>query len=171
MLKVYAARAMSGRQKRLVRKEAKSDAGFLRDAGISVLCPVEEEKVDDSPSIISSSYGEMARYWKRDKQMIREAHIIFDMTPHLNSEGSKHEIGYGRYFLWKPVVRIFPLGKLPSLASVAYFEDDYICDSLLEAIEYSYRVHGNWLKRLWWRLKMLNRCLPRFLTYQLGAFK
>jgi len=28
----------------------------------------------------------------RDKEMIREANVILDMTPHLNSEGSKHEV-------------------------------------------------------------------------------
>lgn len=171
MIRIYNARGMTGRIKEEVVAEAKRDKGFLEKAGFKVLCPVIEEGVKPTNQVLMSSKKAMDVFWPRDKQMIREAHVIFDNSPHLNSEGVKHEIGYARYTLWKPIVRIFPEGKLPVKSSVAFFEDDYICDSLLEATEYVYRVHGTFLKRLKWRLSMLNRCLPKWIGYQLQEFK
>jgi len=170
-IKIYAARGMTGRVKEEVVNEAKQDKEFLEKAGLTVLCPVAKEGVEATKQILLSSSKAMKSYWPEDKRMIREAHVLFDHSPHMNSEGVKHELGYGRYALWKPVVRIYPSGKLPPKSSVAYFEDDYICDSLEEAIEYVYRVHGTFRKRLKWRLKMLNRCIPKWLLFQLGEFK
>ena len=171
MLKIYACRGMTGRIKEEVVKEALADKEFLEKAGFVVLCPVVKEGVEMTKEKLVSSKKAMDSYWPKDKQMIREAHLIFDLTPHLNSEGCKHEIGYGRYALWKPVVRVFPKGQLPFKSSIAFYEDDYVCDSLEEAIEYSLRVHGTFKKRLKWRLKMLNRCLPKWIGYQLLEFK
>ncbi len=171
MISCYVARAMTGRIKEDVVNEAKQDKEFLEKAGLTVLCPVAEENVKPAQQILLSSKKAMDGYWPRDKAMIREAHVLFDASPHLNSEGVKHELGYGRYCLWKPVVRIFPEGKLPIQSSVARYEDDYICDSLVEAIEYVYRAHGSWFKRVGWRLKMLNRSLPKWLLFQIGEFK
>jgi len=37
-----------------------------------------------------------------------------------------------------------PTGNIPPLSSVAHFEDDYICDSKEEALEYIYRVHAHY---------------------------
>ncbi len=171
MLKIYAARSMTGRIKEEVVLEATADKEMLEKAGFTVLCPVIAENVPSTKEVLRSSKQAMDKYWPRDKEMIREAHLIFDMSPLMNSEGVKHELGYARYCLWKPVVRVFPTGKLPGKSSVAYFEDDIIVDSLIEAIEYSLRVHGTFWKRVQWRMKMLNRCLPKWLWYQIGEFK
>ena len=167
MIRLYNARGMTGRIKEEVVDEAKRDAAFLRKAGFDVLCPVEKENVEPTKQTLLSSKKAMLEYWPADKQMIRDAHVLFDLTPHLNSEGCKHELGYGRYCLWKPVVRVFPEGKLPPKSSVAYFEDDFVCDSLEEAIEYTLRVFGTPYKRTIWKLKLLNRCLPKFFLYKL----
>lgn len=164
---VYAARGMTGRVKEEVVREAASDKSFLEKAGLEVLCPVEKENVQPTKQILLSSKKAMMEYWPSDKRLIREAHIVFDMSPHLNSEGCKHEVGYARYHLQKPVVRIFPKGQLPVKSSVAYFEDDMVCDSLEEAVEYAYRVHGTYWNRLLWRLKRTNRCLPKSIWHQL----
>lgn len=171
MIKLYACRGMTGRVKEDVVKEATADREWLTKAGFTVLCPVEKENVPATQQVLMASKKALEKYWPEDKRMIREANIIFDLTPHLNSEGSKHEIGYGRYCLWKPVVRVFPNGKLPPPSSVARFEDDFICDSLEEAIEYSLRVHGTWFKRFNWRLRMINRCLPKWLLHQILEWK
>lgn len=171
MIKIYAARSMTGRVKEHVVAEAKQDKEFLERAGFQVLCPVSAEGVQPTKQVLLSSKKAMDSFWPRDKQMIRESHVVFDMTPSFNSEGVKHELGYARYALWKPVVRIFPIGKLPPRSSVAFYEDDCLCDSLLEAVEYVYRVHGTKLKRFNWRIKMLNRCLLKWLWYQIGEFK
>jgi len=118
-----------------------------------------------------SSKKAMDAFWPRDKEMIREANLVFDMSPGMNSEGVKHELGYARYNLWKPVVRVFPTGKLPIKSSVAWYEDDIVVDSLIEAVEYSLRVHGTKFKRIRWRLKMLNRSLLKWIWYQVCEFK
>ncbi len=171
MVKIYLARGMTGRIKKDVVREANQDKEFIEKAGLMGLCPVAEEGVKPTQSVLQSSKALMKSYWPRDKAMIREANVLFDMSPHLNSEGVKHELGYGRYCLWKPVVRVFPAGNLPISASVSFFEDDFICDSLIEAIEYVYRVHGSWLKRFNWRLRMLNRSLLKWIMFQIMEFK
>lgn len=165
-IKLYLARSMTGRIKEDVVKEARNDKKFFENAGFKVLCPVSEEKVKATKAVLESSKKAMDVYWVRDKQMIREANIVLDMTPDRKSEGVAHEIGYARYHLWKPVIRVYPLGELPAQSSIAYFEDDYLCDSLEEAIEYILRKHGTWFKRLKWRLDVYNRCLIKSLWYK-----
>ncbi len=171
MIKIYAARSMTGRIKEEVVTEATADKEMLEKAGFTVLCPVIAENVPSTKEVLRSSKQAMDKYWPRDKQMIREANVVFDMSPGTNSEGVKHELGYARYALWKPVVRVFPTGKLPIKSSVAFYEDDFICDSILEAIEYSLRVHGTFWKRTKWRLQMLNKSLLKWIGYQIGEFK
>lgn len=164
-------RAMSHRVKEDVVKEAKRDKEFLERAGFEVLDPVTEEGVKPTQEVLRASKKAMDEYWPRDKQMIREAHVVFDMSPHLNSEGVKHELGYARYFLYRPIIRVFPEGQLPLKSSVAHYEDDCICDSLEEAIEYVLRVHGTWRKRIKWRLALYNRCLPKMVQYWFLSWK
>jgi hypothetical protein len=171
MIKIYAARSMTGRVKADVVLEATADKELLEKAGFVVLCPVIAEGVPSTKQVIMSSKKAMDTFWPRDKEMIREANLVFDMSPGMNSEGVKHEIGYARYCLWKPVVRVFPSGHLPIKSSVAYYEDDIVVDSLLEAIEYSLRVHGTFFKRVKWRLCMLNKSLLKWIWYQVREFK
>jgi len=162
---------MTGRIKEEVVLEAIQDKEFFEKVGFKVLCPVIAENVQPTKQVLCSSKKAMDKFWPRDKEMIREVHVVVDMTPGLKSEGVAHELGYARYNLWKPVVRIYPENKLPFPSSVAWFEDDYICDSKIEAVEYILRVHGTLFHRLIWRLKMLNRSLIKWLIYQLGEFK
>ncbi len=171
MLSVYSARSMTGRIKEDVVREALNDKMFLESCGFNVLCPVIAEGVQPTKQVLKASKKALAEYWPRDKQMIREAHILIDFSPHKNSEGVKHEIGYARYSLWKPIVRIFPEGQMPAGSSVSYLEDDFVCDSLIEAVEYILRVHGTLFKRFNWRLKMLNRCLLKWIVFQMGEWK
>lgn len=170
MISVYLARGMSGRNKAEVVKEAKTDKAFFEAAGIKVLCPVEKEHVKAENKKLEATVEAMQNYWPADKAMIREASAVIDMTPHLNSEGSKHEIGYARFHLWKPVLRVFPLGKLPSSSSVAFFEDDVVVDSKEEAIEWLYRVYGTPSKRFLWKIRLLNRCFVKFLLIRIAWF-
>ncbi len=170
-MKIYLARSMSGRVKQEVVNDATADKNFLEQAGFSVLCPVVTEGVENTKDVLQASKSDMMTFWTRDKEMIREANIVFDMSPNRKSEGVAHELGYARYSLWKPVVRVYPVGKLPPSASVAFFEDDYICDTLVEAIEYSLRVHGTFYKRVKWRANMLNRCLLKWIINQVKEWK
>lgn len=171
MVRIYCARSMTGRVKEDVVAEAQKDKEYLEKAGFEVLCPVIAEKVEPTKQVLLSSKEKMNEYWPRDKWMIRQAHVVFDMTPAMKSEGVAHEIGYARYSLWKPVIRVYVDGKLPVKSSVAFFEDDHIADSLVDAIAYVYREHGTFLRRLKWRLSLLNRCLLKWIGYQIGEFK
>lgn len=171
MLRVYAARGMSHRIKEEVVNEAATDRAVMAGYGLMVLDPVVAEGVEATKEVLRSLKKAMDTHWARDKRMIREAHVVFDMTPLLNSEGVKHEIGYARYFLWKPVIRVFPKDQLPFQSSVARYEDDALFDDLHEAVKYALENYGTWKKRFKWRAKMLNRCLFKFLLFQLKEWK
>jgi hypothetical protein len=146
-LKVYTARGMSGRVKKTVVREALRDKRLLEAVGITVLDPVTEEGVEASDETLMTTVELMDKFWRRDKEMIRQAHVVFDMTPQRKSEGVAHELGYARYSLWKPVIRVFPHGKLPAASSVAFYEDDYVTDDLAAAVVYANDSFGTWRKR------------------------
>jgi len=132
---------------------------------------VAEEGVKPKKKKLQSSYQDMVKFWKRDKEMIRQAHVVFDMTPGMKSEGVAHELAYGRYFLWKPVVRVYKDGNLPPKGSVAFFEDDLLARSLPEACAVALKHWGTWQKRFMWRAKLLVRCLPKAILYQIQEWK
>ena len=166
-MRVYVARAMSGRVMEDVVNEATNDRGIFRFYGIDPLDPVAEEGVKKKKKKLQSTYKAMVKFWKRDKEMIREAHVLFDTTPGMKSEGVAHEIGYARYFLWKPVVRVYKDGILPPKSSIACFEDDLIVGSLDEACRRSLEKWGTPSKRFKWRLSLYFRSLPKALLYKL----
>lgn len=153
-IKIYPARGMTNRITEEVVKEAQQDKEFMEKAGIIVLCPVTKEKVRPTKAPLQSDLKHMNIYWPADKKMLQEAHIIFDMTPHLNSEGVKHEIGLMRYCYWKKVIRVYPVGQVPPKSSVAALEDDFLTDSLIDAVGEAYRTHGSYWKRLNWRFNL-----------------
>lgn len=168
MIRIYTARAMSFREKAEVYAEAEKDRDFLTKAGFEVLCPVHREKIKNEKGIIRATAHELKKnFWPLDKAMIQDSHILFHMSPHLNSAGAWQEVGYKRYHLQGPVVHVFPSGQLPPAAYVPRLENDYVCDSLEEAIEYTLRVHGTFWKRTKWRLNKLNRCFVKSFVLQL----
>lgn len=167
MISIYLARGMSGRPADVVYEESKPERDFLRQAGFEVLCPIEVEGIKKVNMPIQASKEQITDFWPRDKEMIWKAHVLFHMTPHLRSDGAWHEVGYNRYHLQQPVVHIYPTGKLPPAGSVSYLEDDYVCDSLEEAIEYTLRIHGTFWKRTKWRLNKVNRCFLKSFWLQL----
>lgn len=162
MVKVYCATAMTGRTGKELVAQSAYVKKVLNFYGLEILDPISVEgvKKDDKP--LMNAPGVLKKYWKRDKEMIRQAHVVLDVTGPAKSEGVAHEIGYARFFLWKPVVRVYPnLGP-----SIARFEDDLIVSNLHEAGWMINDLWGTRKKRLTWRLKMLNRCLLRFFYYQ-----
>lgn len=166
-LRVYTAKAMTGRSGEELVRESFYVGQVLSDHKIEVLDPVACEGVKDTPKPTQASFEDLTVFWKRDKEMIRHAHVIFDITPEKKSEGVAHEIGYARYFLYKPVVRIYMNGGMPTRASVAYFEDDLLCGSLEEACVVSKELWGTWWKRFIWRLRLYNRCYVKSFKYRL----
>lgn len=170
-IKVYTAGAMTGLSGAELVERSQNAAITLVEHGIYPLDPVLAEGVDPRAPVVQATYEQMVDFWKRDKAMIREAHVIIDLTPERKSEGVAHEIGYARYCLWKPVVRVYMNGKKPCLASVAFFEDDLIVDTLEEAAVEINRLWGTWFKRARWRMRLYNRCLLKACWYKLMEWK
>jgi len=170
-LKIYLARAMTGRVKAEVLAEALHDNHLVEGWGAIPLDPVTQEGIEAVPDIISAPETQLRQFWKRDKEMIREAHIVFDMSPKMKSEGVAHEVGYARYFLWKPVIRVYPSRDEIPAVSVAREEDDYLASSLIDALQYATMHYDTQRQRIIWRWKLLKRCLWKFLVYQLGEWK
>ncbi len=166
-MKAYIARAMSGLPAEEVVANAKADKELLEKCGITVLCPVTAEKVKPSKKPIQSTKKVMDVYWHRDKQMIREADVLFNMSPHMPSLGVIREHGYARYHLWKKVISVFPEGRMPKEGAVCFYEDDFVTDSLLIAAGEALRTHGTYWQRLKWRVALFNRCFVRSFLFRL----
>lgn len=164
-MKVYVARAMTGRIKEEVVREAEFDKKYLELAGFTVLDPVTSEGVTSSKEILLSGKDLMDEYWPRDKQMIRDAHLILNMSPHTPSIGVIREHGYARYHLWKKVISVFPTGQIPPAGAICHYEDDYVTDSLTDAIGEAMRTHSTPWRRLVWRLGIYKRCLIKALWH------
>ena len=162
---------MTGRIKEEVVKEAIADKQLLESAGFEVLDPVTAEQIKPTKDTLNASKELMNVYWPRDKQMIRDANIVFIMSPHVGSLGCIREYGYARYHLWKKVITVFPKDRLPSEGAVCYFEDDYVTDSLLDAIGEAYRTHGTLWKRLKWRASLYYRCWFKAIYNRLKEWK
>lgn len=168
MVKIYVAHAMTGRPKVDVLAESgkiENYANALNAMGshIFLLDPVVAEGVKREAGVIDATPDQVKTFWARDKAMIREADVLLDLTGPAKSEGVAHEIGYARYCLWKPVVRVY---DQISKNSIANFEDDFITTHPLMALLDIERTWGTWLKRFVWRFKMMIRCLPKWLYYQ-----
>lgn len=154
MIRVYLARAMTGRKKSAVFHEAATHKKNFEAMGFEVLCPVHEEGLGASKEKIVTNYDTLKAFWERDKEMIRSAHVLVDMTPHLKSEGTAHEIGYARYFLQKPVIRAWPSWLEVPKSSVAQLEDDVVCHTEFQAMAWIWDNYSTPLQRLKWRIKM-----------------
>lgn len=168
---IYLARGMSNRPRKLVYKEALRDRTMLRFHGITPNCPVEKEQVSNTTGTLMASKTQMDKFWSADKKLIREAHVLFDMTPDLKSEGVAHELGYARYFLFKPIVRVYSEGKMPAASSIAFYEADLVVDSLEEAIKIAKQRWGTLFKRFNWRIKMYRKSLLKAIFHKLGEWK
>jgi hypothetical protein len=166
-MRVYTAGAMTGLSGTELVERSLLVAQVLSDNGIEVLDPVQCEGVKDTPAPTQASFQDLTVFWRRDKDMIRECHVVMYITPDKKSEGVSHEIGYARYMLWKPVIRVYMKGGMPTKASVAYFEDDALVSSLQEACDVALDIWGTPWKRLKWRLSLYNRCLLKATYYKL----
>ena len=169
--RIYTAAKMTGRDKKEMVETSLKNKKIFEAYGIKVLDPILEEHIKPVKGALADTPVSLLKdYWKRDKEMIRSAHVLVDTTPGEKSEGSSHEIGYARYGLWKPVVRMY-IGENKPLSMIVYFEDDLIVHSVEEAAVQIQKYWGTWLKRALWRVGLLNRCLLKWIWYQLGEWK
>ncbi len=171
MLIVYPARAMTGEKAADVVVRAMNDKLFMESCGLVVLCPVAKEGVVASDRPIQATKTQMDDYWSADKALIREAHVVFNMSPDKPSLGVIREHGYARYHLWKKVISVFPPGKIPKEGAVCHYEDDFVCDDLGVAIDEAKRTHGTFWKRIKWRLGIYRRSWLKAVYHRLQEWK
>ncbi len=150
---VYLACRMSGRSRPVMIKEAKEAVETLAKYGIKCISPVLEENIEDTPGLlIPFSDEELLREWRKDKEFIKQCHVVLDLSSasRIRSEGAVHEFGYARYALFKPVARLFPNGLGPSITKL---EDCLVVQTLDEAgLEILTRWGTRW-SRIKWRLR------------------
>lgn len=152
---VYLACRMSGRSRQVMIKEAREAVATLSKYGIKCISPVLEEldHIENKPGLlIPFSDEELLREWRKDKEFIKQCHVVLDLSSasKIRSEGAVHEFGYARYALFKPVARLFPNGLGPSITKL---EDCLVVQSLDEAgIEILTRW-GTRFQRISWRLR------------------
>lgn len=166
---IYTACKMSGRDKAEMVKRAHYVKKVLTEAGLIPISPVIEEHVkEETGKLINSDKNRLKNFWKRDKEIIRQAHVVLLDHAEMKSFGMEREYGFNRYCLWRPTVIVVEPG---TVTSVAEWEDDAIFTSLHEAAQYISKNWGTWPKRVLWRLSMLNKHLLRFVWDQLMGWR
>ncbi len=162
-IKIYTCQRMTGRYMDEMVQEAEMLVRVLGNYGFVALNPVLEEKVPRVHEILPVGDPEVLhRYWRRDKEMIREADIVLDYETQGKSDGTNNEVGYARFCLWKPVVRVWsgPGGAISKL------EDDLVIPSLTEAIQVIFQRWGTYEKLGEWRAEIWKKSFLRWFDHQ-----
>lgn len=162
-IKIYTAQRMTGRFMDELVVEAHLLTRVLANYGFVALNPVLEEKIPSKHEILPIGEVEtLTRYWNRDKEMIREADILLDYETINQSDGVNMELGYARWCLWKPTVRVWSgLG-----GSISRLEHDLVTPTLTEALQNIQTRWGSYEKLATWRVDIWERSFPRWLSYQ-----
>jgi len=164
-IKVYTAVRMTGRYMDEMRLEAEMLSRALANYGFECVSPVLEENIPYLHEILANVPPErLEMYWKRDKQLIRECDVLLDYKTQNKSDGANKELGYARWCLWKPVVRVWE----GQGALISRMEDDQVVGSLPEALDLIGALYGHYDKLRAWRQGMLDRCFGNWLAYQHG---
>jgi nucleoside 2-deoxyribosyltransferase len=160
---VYVAHRMTGRYQDELVQEAQLTKRVLENYGFTVLDPIISENVPNTHELLNQVNAEqLAKYWARDKEMIRDADILLDYMACNQSDGVAKELGYARFCLWKPVVRVFPKLGL----SISRIEDDHITETLSDAVGIMMNLYGSYEKLRRWRQAMWDRCFTKWVAEQ-----
>lgn len=165
MIKSYTCQSMTGRYCDEMIVEARMLERVLGNHGIEILNPVLAE-LDFIPNehvtLPNVPPDILEKFWYMDKQMIRDADILIDYKTHNKSDGSINEVGYNRFCLWKPTIRVW---EGPG-ALISRMEHDIIMPSLIEAMELIKDRFGDYEKLKAWRIEMLARSYPKWAEHQ-----
>jgi nucleoside 2-deoxyribosyltransferase len=165
MIKAYTCQSMTGRMCDEMIVEARMLERVLGNYGIQILNPVlaELDIIPNEHILLPPVSAELLeKVWREDKRMIREADIVIDYKTHNKSDGSNNEVGYNRFGLWKPTIRVW---DGPG-ALISRMEHDVIVPTLNDAIDVITERFGTYEKLGAWREEMLKRSFPKWLDYQ-----
>lgn len=164
-IKIYTCQRMTGRFKDEMRVEADMLVRVGENRGYTILNPVIEEHIPYEHDVLEPVPPEtVARFWARDKEMIREADLVLDFNTDNRSDGSNKEIAYARFALWKPVVRVV---SHPGFL-ISRLEDDVVVESLAAGYDLVDERFGSYEKLGKWRVDMLARSHSKWVEYQSG---
>lgn len=154
---------MTGRYCDEMLREAEMLQRVLTNYNIRILNPVLEEGIPDVHELLDNVHpGKLSEFWRRDKEMIRESDVVIDYLTMNKSDGSNKEVGYNRFCLWKPTIRVWDgAGGL-----ISRLEDDVVVPNLLDAVTLIQEKWGTYEKLGQWRAEMLQRCYPKWVEYQ-----
>lgn len=165
MITAYTCQTMTGRMCDEMIVEARMLERTLNNHGIRILNPVlsELDIIPNEHIVLPHCSNELLeKVWKQDKVMIREADIIIDYKTHNKSDGSNTEIGYNRFCLWKPTIRVW---DGPG-ALISRMEYEFVVPNLQEALRVIEENFSTYEQLKTWRLSMLSRCYPKWEKYQ-----
>src|SRR6185369_17423501 len=127
MLVVYLAVKMTGREARVLDADVWNAVKAFSRYDIRVLSPWMHEYWNYKPEeIIKASDGDRAKYWAKDKKLIREAYVVVDTTGNLFSRGANLETAISRHGYMRPTVWV------DNVQSVRNDEGDLVVSSVDE---------------------------------------
>src|SRR5688572_10759811 len=160
-VKVYIAQRMSGRMQDEMRKDADMLVRALDNHGFIGLSPVIEESIPYvHEPLEQTSEEQLLRFWRRDKELLKDADLLLDYMSCNQSDGVSKEIGLMRFCYWKPVLRVWP--NAPKI-NISQIEDDVIVPTLVEALAVMKARWGDYESLGEWRKAMLDRCFNEWL--------
>lgn len=157
---VYCCHKMTGRFCDELWVEADKVCRALRNYGFEPLNPIVEEGIPNEHILLEQTDNSLLKlHWKRDKEILKQCHLVLDVQSCNNSDGVGVELGITRFCYWKPVIRIFPNMGF----SISRYEYDWVVNDLYTALQVMKQQFGTKHQILWWRLKMLNKSLLTFI--------
>lgn len=161
---VYTACRMTGRFMDELVQEATTLKRVLENYGYEVMNPVIEEKVVPVHEVLEQiDPARLDRYWQRDKECLKDCHIVLDYKSCNKSDGVGVELALSRFCYWKPTLRVFPTAGI----CISRIEYDEVFYTLEEALLYMQRHYRTKHQLLWWRIKMLLRSFPAWTILQM----
>lgn len=163
-IKVYVCHRMTGRFQDELVQEAQYTTRYLENHGFEVLDPIITEEIKNVHEPLAQLDEALLRSrWAKDKEQIKDADIVLDYMACNKSDGVAKELGYARFCLWKPVVRVFPNLGL----SISRLEDDVIVDNMTDAVSVIQTRFGTYDLLRNWRREMWDRCYFKWLEEQI----
>lgn len=162
-IKLYCCHRMAGRDMSDLVKEAARTTRVIENYGFEVCDPIIMEKIPNVSEILTQLSEEQLRQrWKEDKTAIKDADVILEYMGCNKSDGCNVEVGYGRFCLFKPVIRVWPNATM----SISKIEYDHIVPSLIDAMELIKEKYGTYEKLGKWREAMWQRCFSPWIAEQ-----
>lgn len=163
---LYQACSITGMTGAAIWKEYKARKRIYRKYGIHVNSPIPGEGIKNNNRKVGNRPGEVGtRLWAKDKHQIKDSNIFVFPLLKRRSQGCEWELAKARGTHWKPTVFIH---DKPGF--ITKEQGDIVCSSDRAAAKLIVEKFGSRHKRAVWRLKMLQRSLPRWFWQQIKEF-